>query len=193
MKTEQWIIGGGLACFLVLVVAAIMPDDFWDANISSSASVIVSVAGSRAGIANPALQARNAAPGGGAVQQGPPTSWGRNVAMPGLTPFSRASSQRFQGNVVRTISRGTEVGWAQVHIWVANGVGDSRQISLAPDWYLQYLGCPVSENMHVKGTAYKFDTVRSGAKLFAKTIAVNGKTCRLRNDEGFALWSNRLR
>jgi hypothetical protein len=29
--------------------------------------------------------------------------------------------------------------------------------------------------------------------LFAKTIAVNGKTCRLRNDEGFALWSNRLR
>lgn len=83
--------------------------------------------------------------------------------------------------------------WFLYISWLVTDGGGSRQISLAPDWYLQYLGCPVSENMHVKGTAYKFDTVRSGAKLFAKTIAVNGKTCRLRNDEGFALWSNRLR
>ncbi|MBF0246951.1 MAG: hypothetical protein HQL36_02600 [Alphaproteobacteria bacterium] len=124
----------------------------------------------------------------------PQTSWARPAAMPGLTPFNRATTERFSGTVHSNIHRGADMGWGQVHIWISNGVGDSKELSLAPGWYLEYLGCPVFNGDRVKGVAFNFDkTTATGVTHYAKDITVNGKTCRLRNDEGFALWSNQLR
>jgi hypothetical protein len=175
MSAEHWILGAGAAFALALVGIAMVPDDLWDGDVSGSAAVPADAGEAGTGIAGPA------------------PAWGRNAAMPGLIPFTRASSQRYRGRVVRTVSRGSEIGWGQVHILVDDGSGPSQEVSLAPEWYLRYLGCSITDNARVRGLAFKFDETRPDVDLYAKTITVNGKTCRLRNDEGFALWSNRLR
>ena len=176
MKAENWILGVGAAFVIVLVGTAMVPDDFWNEDLPAVATTLADSAGA-GGTAPPPL----------AVVRG------RNVAMSGLTPFSRAESYRFDGRVVRIISRGADLGWGQVHVWIAGGPEAVREISLAPEWYLQYLSCAVSKNARVAGVAFRFDAKRPNAELYAKTVTVNGKTCRLRNDEGFALWSNKLR
>jgi hypothetical protein len=193
MKIEHGILGVGMVCGLVLVVAAMTPDDFWDRDVTNATSAVAGISDTRAGIVAPVPGSPSMAPGGQNSQGPASLSWGRNVAMAGLTPFTKARSQRFQGRIDMVLVRGADVGWGQVHIWVGNGLDSPQQVSLAPDWYLKYLGCPTVENMHVKGAAFDFDTMQTSDKLYAKTITVNGKTCRLRNDEGFALWSNRLR
>ena len=193
MKPEQWIISVGMICGLVLVVAALTPDDFWEADVIDATSALADTPGAGAGIAGPAPGSQNMALGSGTPQAAAAPSWGRNVALKGLAPFKEARSQRFRGRIETVLVRGADVGWGQVHIWITGSPDSQRQISLAPDWYLKYLRCPIAENMLVKGAAFDFDTIRPGDKLYAKTITVNGKTCRLRNDEGFALWSNQLR
>jgi hypothetical protein len=177
MTTEQWIIGGGAGLCLALIAVALAPDDMWDGDAGAPGQMAANAAISGA-------PSRNAGQG---------TAWTRDTAMPGMIPFTRARTERFRGNIVEALKRGTDVGWGQVHIWVRNGAGGAQQISLAPDWYLQYTGCPIQPNMRIKGTAFRFDRVSSRVALYARTIKVGGKTCRLRNDEGLALWSSRLR
>lgn len=91
------------------------------------------------------------------------------------------------------VKRGADVGWGQVHVWIAGGPDPVQEVSLAPDWFLQHLGCAVPNDARVRGMGFRFDVTRPEAELYARTVTVNGKTCRLRNDEGFALWSNKLR
>ena len=195
MKIEHGILGVGLVCGLGLVVAAMTPDDFWDRDVTNATSAVAGVSDTGTGIVAPAPGSPSVTPVGQNAPgpASPASAWGRNVAMTGLTPFTKAKSQRFQGRIDMVLVRGADVGWGQVHIWVRNGLDSPQQISLAPNWYLKYLGCPTAENMQVKGAAFDFDTIQPSDKLYAKTITVNGTTCRLRNDEGFALWSNRLR
>ena len=193
MKVEDWIIGLGAVFVISLVAAAMIPDDVLDRNTVSSAHVIVGV-----GTAGPGMP--NGGPGNPIAGQAanfpswpsPPAQL-QTVAMPGLTRFEVAKSETFRGQVRQIVNRGRDHGWGQIHIWVADGADLPREISLAPDWYLIHLGCPVSESARVRGTAFNFDSVRPDSALYAKTIIVNGKLCRLRNDEGFAFWSNRLR
>jgi hypothetical protein len=115
------------------------------------------------------------------------------VVMPGLSPFSPTKPQPFSGRVSQTVSLGADVGWGQMHIWVNDGSGNLREVSLAPLWYLQQVGCANFENARVYGTGYQFDPSRPNAELYAKSITVNGKTCLLRDDEGLALWGNPTR
>lgn len=193
MKVGTWIIEVGMACGFVLAVIAMLPDVFGRSDVADVAAAIAENPGSGAASVDPVLGRRNAVPDGGNLWDRTPSSLGRYVALKGLAPFAKARSQRFQGRIESSIVRGAEIGWGQVHIWVTDGIGPPQRISLAPDWYLDYVGCPIAENLHVKGAAFDFDTIRSGDKLYARTITVRGRTCHLRNDEGFALWSNQLR
>lgn len=169
---------GAAFCFFVLV-AAMMPDTFWGNDISNT------VAAATPGNPDPRLDA-GAGPGDA-------RSLERNPDGPGLVPFSRAASERFRGKVVRTVSLGSDTGWGQIHIWVDNGSGPSREVSVAPNWYLQHLGCSIADNSRVQGVAFRYSKSQPDAELYAKNITIDGKSCRLRNDDGFALWSNRLR
>ena len=193
MRIEQWVIVVGMFCGLILITVAMIPDDVWDRDVTNATPAFTDIQGTRAGIISPSPGIQDISPGAKNFRHPGSPSWGRNVALKGLTPFTKARSQRFQGRVDMVFVRGADVDWGQVHIWVAGGLASRQQISLAPDWYLKYLGCPIAENMYVKGVAFDFESVQPGDKLYAKTITVNGNACRLRNDEGFALWSNRLR
>ncbi len=179
MSPERLVMCAGGVFFLIVLGAALMPDSLWDSEAAGSLS----------------SSARESAPAplADAGEVGTVPAWGRKSAPPGLVPFSKAKSERFRGAVVRLASRGEKTGWNQIHIWVDNGSGTSKEVSLAPKWYLEYLGCRVRDKSRVRGVGFKFDRVRPNAELYAKNIMVGNKSCRLRNDEGFALWSNQLR
>lgn len=168
MNAEHWIVSVGVAfCFAVLG-AAMMPNAFWGNENPNPAHL-------------PAAGAGNA------------QAFQGNTEAPGLVPFSRAVSERFRGKVVRIVSWGSATEWGQVHIWVDSGSGPAREVSVAPNWYLQHLGCSIADNSRVQGVAFRYSKSQPDAELYAKNVTIDGKTCRLRNDDGFALWSNRLR
>jgi len=189
MKAEHWILGVGALFAVAVMGAALMPDDPWRDDVPAAAAGLADIAGSGGGMV-PSIAT---IPGVSALDGSPSTARARPVAMTGLTPFSRAESRRFDGRVVRVVKRGADVGWGQVHVWIAGGPDPVQEVSLAPDWFLQHLGCVVPKDARVRGMGFRFDVTRPGAELYARTVTVNGKTCRLRNDEGFALWSNKLR
>jgi hypothetical protein len=121
---------------------------------------------------------------------GPGGAVGIGVVMPGLQPFKASPPLQFGGRVTQVVSIGSEFGWGQVHIWINDGTGTLREISLAPQSYLQQIGCPPLQGARISGTGFLFDPTRPGAELYAKFITVGGVTCRLRDDEGLALWLN---
>ncbi len=169
MNAEHWIVSVGVAfCFAVLG-AAMMPNAFWGNGNPNTAAAV--------------------APG----NPDPLPAAQGNTGAPGLVPFSRAVSERFRGKVVRIVSWGSATEWGQVHIWVDSGSGPAREVSVAPNWYLQHLGCSIADNSRVQGVAFRYSKSQPDAELYAKNVTIDGKTCRLRNDDGFALWSNRLR
>jgi hypothetical protein len=112
------------------------------------------------------------------------------VAMPGLTPFVPMRPLQFAGRVTQVVSIGADVGWGQLHIWINDGSGTLLEISLAPKIYLDQIGCPSFDNARVSGVGFIFDPARPNAELYAREIVVAGTTCRLRDDEGLALWMN---
>lgn len=179
MNTERWVMGAGGVFFLIVLAAALAPDSLLMESKGSGSSM----SGSQA----------DALARQGAGDVGGEQAWGRKTAIPGLIPFSQAKTERFGGTVVRTASMGQDTGWDQIHIWIDAGGGASREVSVAPQWFLQHLGCPIKEKSAIQGVGFRFDKVRPNAELYAKSIAVDGNSCRLRNDEGFALWSNQLR
>lgn len=113
-----------------------------------------------------------------------------NVVLPGLTPFTPTTPIQFVGRVTQVASIGSNVGWGQVHIWIDDGTGMLREISVAPQSYLARIGCSIAEGARVSGTGFQFDMTKTNAELYAKMIIVGGQTCRLRDDEGLALWLN---
>ncbi|CCQ73002.1 hypothetical protein [Magnetospira sp. QH-2] len=117
--------------------------------------------------------------------------------MAGLVPFRAAKTVRYQGRVERVVHRGAAgtpgAGWGQMHIWVADGVNPVQEVSVAPDWWVVHLGCNVQKGSYVRGVAFQFDQrQRPESFIYAKTLVLNGKLCQMRNDEGFAIWSNQL-
>ncbi|MEG3620318.1 magnetosome protein MamS [Magnetovibrio sp. PR-2] len=191
LRPENWVVAIGVVFAVGIVVASMLPDSFWSENNTTpiaqrdgamtTPSMRSAVGGVVQGLAGGQTQGQNQAKKGQAND------------MMGLVPFTRAKSVRFRGRVIRVISLGNDTGWGQMHVWLEDGSGQSQEISIAPDWYLIHMGCIIKENARVDGSAFTFGKARPIAEYYAKTISVGGKTCRLRNDEGFALWSNRLR
>jgi len=182
------LITGALLGLFVLVAAVVAEDADEGFEFESSGTLIAEAVGAGAGLGTPGLNAPQLPPGmaGEARMQ--------TVAIPGLVPFSAAQTERFGGRVVDVSALGTDIGWGQVHVTVADDTrGVTRLVSLAPTWYLQYLGCPVGRNDRVAGIAFRFDSATAmDVPLYARTVTINGRSCQLRSDEGFALWSNRL-
>ncbi|MEG3640750.1 magnetosome protein MamS [Magnetococcus sp. PR-3] len=110
---------------------------------------------------------------------------------PGLVPFRKAPLIRFDG----TIQQISEIQWQdkQIHIWLSQAGNRELHISVAPSWFLAFMGCTLQHDMQVSGRGFKFDRVNKDAVIYAKYLKINGRNCHLRNDEGFALWSNKLR
>ncbi len=174
MKAEHWVVAAGIAFAILVLVGAMIPEDALDGS-PAAVTGLVQGAGTNA-----------AAPVAEAPQQ-------QNTAT-GLVPFSRAKTGRFEGKVVRIVSLGSSTGWGQLHIWIDEGAGGpAKEVSIAPDWYLMHMGCAVKERSRVNGTVFSFGNARPDPEYYAKNITIDGRTCDLRNDEGFALWSNRLR
>lgn len=113
--------------------------------------------------------------------------------LPGTTPFIPSPPVEFGGRVTEVLTVGIEAGWGQVHIWINDGTGKLQEVSLAPQSYLQQIGCPSLANARVSGVGFRFDPNRPNSELYAKSIAVAGATCLLRDDEGLALWMNPTR
>ena len=110
--------------------------------------------------------------------------------MQGTQAFVPSPPVSFGGRVTEVLTVGAEMGWGQVHIWINDGTGKSQEVSLAPESYLQQIGCPGLANARVEGVGFRFDPNRPSSELYAKNITVAGTICRLRDDEGLALWIN---
>ncbi|CAK0744547.1 Magnetosome protein MamS [Azospirillaceae bacterium] len=186
VKLEKWVIALGAVFGVFVLIAAVVSDEFDDSSaFEDSGRLIAEAVGAGAGVGTPGLNAPQMPEmlGGGRMQ---------TVAIPGLVPFARPQQERFTGRVIQVAALGAETGWGQVHITILDDTTRAtRTVSLAPTWYLQYLGCTVMQNYQVSGMAFRFDTTAADVPLYAKTIKVNGRPCQLRSDEGFALWSNR--
>jgi hypothetical protein len=156
--TSQSVLAVGVVMLVIMVVSALIPDRFTDGGGSSP----------RAASGRPALTLP--------------------AALPGLTPFTPATPLQFNGRVTQVASIGNDVGWGQIHIWIDNGTGALQEISVAPQSYLNQIGCPSFDGTRVSGIGFQFDVARPNAELYAKFIMVGGRTCKLRDDEGLALW-----
>ena len=121
------------------------------------------------------------------------STWRRKDSKSGLVPFHQINTRAFRGPVSSMLIRGDNKDWGQVHIWVNVAGNRAREITLAPNWYLQHLGCPMRVNARVKGAAFKMNKTSPDALLYAQKISVDGVTCKLRNNGGFALWSDQLK
>ncbi len=128
--------------------------------------------------------------GTSAVGMPPAPAAAVTAALPGLTPFTRPRLMQFGGRITQIASIGNDMGWGQVHIWIDDGTGAVREVSVAPQSYLTQIGCPSLNNVRVNGTGFQFDMAQPNAGLYAKTLVVGGQTCNLRDDEGLALWMN---
>ncbi|MBF0189379.1 MAG: hypothetical protein HQL50_15760 [Magnetococcales bacterium] len=111
---------------------------------------------------------------------------------PGMTPFENAPTTTFSGTVQQITELPQRDG--QIHIWVQDDQKNiERQVSIAPSWFLSYMWCEIRHDQAISGKGFEFDRGARSALIYARWIVVDGKTCHLRNDEGFALWSSRLR
>ncbi|MBF0381835.1 MAG: hypothetical protein HQL69_12505 [Magnetococcales bacterium] len=198
MKLEEGI--GLLAVIFIfgIIGAALLPDDMWEDHSRTpgmsgalQGSIGINPAGSPSRMASPlqgiAVAARTA-PNANAIPQQVPR---QTVAKPGLTPFSRAPVVRFSGTIQQITELQQRDG--QIHIWLTGADGREREISVAPSWYLEYMNCNMLHDMQLSGTGFQFDKSIGPSVIYAKKLKIDNRPCHLRNDEGFALWSNRLR
>ncbi|MBF0219214.1 MAG: hypothetical protein HQL49_06770 [Gammaproteobacteria bacterium] len=118
---------------------------------------------------------------------------GQNVV---LQPLVERPVIPYHGTIQRVLNRDPG-GWGQIHIFVGDGTATPQEISLAPEWYLQFQGCSVALGDPVYGEAYSFaqpgTAHATNEQLYAKNMVINGMNCSLRTAQGFALWSDQLR
>ncbi|WP_135075531.1 magnetosome protein MamS [Terasakiella sp. SH-1] len=195
MKSEHLVLGIGGLAFVGMVIGALVSSGLYEPDAQERLRDI-----KREQVQNQTQEMTPsnqmlATPKGQTTQQGTggELAWNRPDAQMGqMQALNKAPTVKYQGNVLRMLSRGDTIGWGQVHIWVDTGPGVAKEVSIGPNWFLNHLGCRLSKGKNVRGIAYKFDKQDPNGLLYAKNIVVDGITCRLRNDEGFALWSNRL-
>ncbi|MEO5341946.1 MAG: hypothetical protein H7842_01175 [Gammaproteobacteria bacterium SHHR-1] len=170
MGPETWIMLVTLLFILVLAVLALSPEE-------RPKAVTKGVT-----LANPAT--------------GMTAAWNSNPARANnaaaLQPVQPITTYPYNGVVDQFVNRDPK-GWGQVHILVNDGAGLIQDVSLAPEWYLSFQGCVIRRGLHVEGVGFHFDGVTQGGRLYAKNVIVNGVRCRLRTDQGLALWTDQIR
>ncbi|GMT41910.1 MAG: hypothetical protein IEMM0002_0321 [bacterium] len=179
MKTENWIVSLGIVFLLFTSVIALLPDDLLEADLPNPTSGI----------------AINPMTAGGRLVPAAALTPGANTKLPGLRNFENFPSVRFEGIVQQVSELPQHDG--QIHIWVeppqGGPQGGEQRISVGPEWFLKYTGCAIAHDIKISGVGFLFDKPGQDPMVYAKKIRIGRKVCRLRNDEGFSLWSNRLR
>ena len=217
MRPDNIVLTAGGAGLLMIVAIAMVPEDMWESDVRNSSIAMSEVVrpankkglniqkqlqqpvpavspqqrgvGQQQGLAMQQIAIQTQPQ---ATQEIPQQQPRQTAAMPGMVPFSAAVTKPFQGEVTKVLSYGAQNNWGQLHIMLKNSKGETREMSLAPGWYSEYLGCKITKGMQISGSLFQFDKFSPDALQYAKYVVVHGIKCRLRNDEGFALWSNKL-
>ncbi|MBF0621331.1 MAG: hypothetical protein HQL54_05340 [Magnetococcales bacterium] len=215
----EWIIIFGLFLLIGSFVVALFPDDFWEAPKQRSPAIFggLSLLPSQSSDTSAMAPAQAQAP----VSMVNPQSAMQTVKlqMPliqphmqpiaafnstvprnpnrktkpqqGIVPLTRLPQVSFSG-AIQQISEIAERD-GQIHVWVKGPAEEDFHISLAPGWFLEYTGCTLAHDIQVRGAGFQLDKKTPSSLIYAKKIVINGKPCLLRNDEGFAFWSNKFR
>ncbi|MBF0422593.1 MAG: hypothetical protein HQL73_06345 [Magnetococcales bacterium] len=199
MKMEEGLGLLAAGVMFVIIAAAIMPETIWMPGHRDGSAPATPTVGSPAGVP--------AAMNGGTFNQQSLWAGAQPHAIPiagkqlatdqpttqpgGALNFEQAPRIQFYGKVQQI----TEVvqNDGQIHVWIHDPAGGELQVSVAPNWYLRLINCQLSHDVTITGMGFRFDRKNKDALVYAKKIQVNGRVCHLRNDEGFALWSNKLR
>ena len=195
MKIEEWLAVLGFFAVIAVMVLAILPENLWQTQrletkqVSATALVGLVPRGVPGGSVPAQAQSVTVAarrPAMTAAQQ-------RRAIQPkpGLMPFEQAARVRFSGTIQQISELQQQDG--QIHIWLNDPQGKEQHLSVAPSWFLHYMGCNLVHDGHISGVGFRFDKTRDRASVYVKKLVIGKTVCHLRNDEGFALWSNQLR
>ncbi|MBF0429395.1 MAG: hypothetical protein HQL94_10770 [Magnetococcales bacterium] len=193
MKIEEWFGLLGLLAAGALIAVALFPDDAWDRESAVDSSV---KAISRTGVwptpPSAAWQPQTAQqPQMVPVVTVQPAPIGARQIKPGLMRFEQAPKVRFNGPI-QQISE-TPGSDGQIHVWLHDPQGGEMHLSVGPAWFLHYMGCVLTHDAVISGIGFQFDDAQRAPMVYVKKIVTGTQTCQMRNDEGFALWSNQLR
>ncbi|MEO5364235.1 MAG: hypothetical protein H7838_11520 [Magnetococcus sp. DMHC-8] len=191
MKLEEWLTALGFFAVVAVVVFAILPGGLWQTGDSQAGQ-----AGLLAQTGQAVLPAAGAVPAqtvpAAIVQPVAPAMPARVTRpQPGLMPFEQAAQVRFSGTIQQISELQQQDG--QIHLWLKGPLGQEQHLSVAPSWFLQYMGCTLQHDAALSGTGFRFDKSNDRALIYVKKLIIGKNVCHLRNDEGFALWSNQLR
>ncbi|MBF0158085.1 MAG: hypothetical protein HQL58_01025 [Magnetococcales bacterium] len=182
MKQGEWVVAIGLVLLIGFLLAALLPDLFSTPYVGTQPQSLVQAQ------TGPGTMMVD-------VAQQQPVAQMMNVAVrqpkPGLVLLQQAPKVNFKG-VVQQLSEQPQSD-GQLHVWLQDSKGIETQVSVGPGWFLHYLGCNLAHDVTMSGAGFTFEKAGSNPLVYAKRIEINGKVCQLRNDEGFALWSNKLR
>ncbi|MBF0123868.1 MAG: hypothetical protein HQL60_00870 [Magnetococcales bacterium] len=187
-KKGEWVVTVGLFFLIGVVIAALFPDWFSRPYVGSFAQSVPQAQLGPQTVLVP-IQGQPAA-----AQMIPVVATQQTAAkdpQPGLVLLQQAPRVNFKGSVQQVSEQPQSDG--QLHLWLQDANGVESQVSVGPGWFLQYLGCPLAHDVAVSGAGFTFQKAGANPLIYAKRIEINGKVCQLRNDEGFALWSNKLR
>ena len=196
MKFEEWLAVLGFFAVIAAMVVAILPDRLWQTQTFDAGRID---GGAWVGVVP------NVPTGGRVAAQGlaqsvtvaafqPQTNTPMPTtrrAQPGLVPFEQAARVRFSGAIQQISEMQQQDG--QIHVWLTDALGKEHHLSVAPSWFLHYMGCTLVHDAAISGVGFQFSGTQKDALTYVKKLVIGKKVCHLRNDEGFALWSNQLR
>ncbi len=182
----------GMLFFLLITLIALVP------NGKGSDPIFMTAAGSTSvlpiGGSDLTADATPAATSGLATVVPPVVSAGsvavQGVGVARMQPIQTLPTQSYRGVVDQVVNR-QPGGWGQIHIIINDGLAQFIEISLAPQWFLQFQGCTVAVGDLVEGESFNFDPANA-TYLYAKNLVVNGNRCRLRTNDGLAIWSDQI-
>ena len=193
LRAETWVMVAGGGVLLAIIIVAMMPGDFQQDVATARSGPAQGNAHLHRQIPTGAAQKMKGkapvnAPDAVAVQWRQPAQM---QPVRQMQPFNIVATEPFRGRVAQVTNRDPG-GWGQIHILLQSGTVQ-QDVSLAPEWYLTFQGCKITQGQRVDGEGFRFDKIRPGAPLYARHVTVDGVRCRLRSIDGMALWSDQLR
>ena len=183
LQTGEWIVAVGALVLFVGMLVALFADRLvgWRAPADGQPWLQAQATGTNALLVGTGQDALRMIPVAARV----PT------AAEGLVLLQQTPQVNFSGKVQQVTEQPQSDG--QLHVWLQDANGAESRISVGPGWFLKYLGCDLTHDAVVDGAGFTYERNGTSPLIYAKRIRINGRACQLRNDEGFALWSNKLR
>ena len=191
MKLEEWLTALGLFAVIAVVLFAISPGGLWQTGQSDLQPVGVAQASLMSAAASGVAPAAQAVPAAVVQPMAPAMPPRTTRPQPGMMPFEQAAQVRFNGTIQQISELQQQDG--QIHLWLNGPMGQEQHLSVAPSWFLQYMGCTLLHDAAISGVGFQFDKSNNKALIYVQKLTIGKTICHLRNDEGFALWSNQLR